>query len=255
MATVFVLSTMPAFAQEKAAPSFEAADVKVNKSGETRIAVDFQGGGRFIAHNVPMKILVALAYHVRPDVLKGGPGWLESDRFDIVAKASQTTPSDELRRMLQTLLVERFKLAVHTEQRIMPAYGLVTAKSGPKLQASENAMLSEQRCGPAVGEPGEKHVVCRHVTMALLADILQEIAPRDLDVPVVDQTGIEGAFDLKLDWTPAARLAGDTAPTDPLPGPTLFEAVEAQLGLRLESRRLPLPVIVIDGVQRVPSEN
>lgn len=255
MATVFVSSTMLAFAQDPAVPSFEAADVKVNKSGEIRMAVDFQGGGRFTARNVPMKVLIALAYHVRPEALQEGPRWLESERFDIVAKAPQTGPPDDIRRMLQTLLAERFKLAVHTEQRIMPAYGLVAAKGGPKLQPSESAVLSEQRCGPGGGTPGQKHVVCRHMTMALLADTLQEIASRDLDVPVVDETGLRGAFDFKLDWTPAVRPTDDTPPTDPLPGPTLFEAVETQLGLRLESRRLPLPVIVIDSVERVPIEN
>jgi len=94
----------PAFSQNQTTgPSFEAATVKANKSGEVRMAVDFQGGGRFSATNVPLKILIALAYHVRPEAITGGPGWLGSDRFDIVAKAFQTTAPDEIRRMLQTL--------------------------------------------------------------------------------------------------------------------------------------------------------
>src|SRR3974377_2131038 len=95
------------------APSFEAASVKVNKSGETRMAVDFQAGGRFSAQNVPLRILIALAYSVRPDFVTGGEGWVASDRFDIVAKASQVTPPDDIRRMVQSLLAERFKLEVH----------------------------------------------------------------------------------------------------------------------------------------------
>src|SRR4051794_16163667 len=90
-----LLCCFPAFTQNQATgPSFEAATLNANKSRDVRMAVDFQGGGRFSATNVPLKILIALAYHVRPEAITGGPGWLGSDRFDIVAKASQTTPSD-----------------------------------------------------------------------------------------------------------------------------------------------------------------
>jgi uncharacterized protein (TIGR03435 family) len=234
--------------------SFEAADVKMIKSGEVRMAVDFLPGGRLSMHNVPMKVLILMAYHVRPETITGGPGWLEADRFDIVAKASQTTSQDDLRRMLQTLLAERFKLVVHTDRKLMPAYALVTGENGPKLQASEAGLLTEQRCESGAGSEGQKHVTCRHITMAALADTLQEIASRDIDVPVVDQTGLAGSFDLKLDWVPAVRLVAGQLPVESA-GPTLFEAMEVQLGLRLESKKLPLPVVVIDRVERVPTEN
>lgn len=230
--------------------SFEVADVKQNKSGELRMMVDFQGGGRFVARNVPMRILIALAYHVRPEFVQGGPAWLGSERYDIVAKASQTAPPDELRGMLQALLAERFKLATHTEQKPMTVYALMTGKGAPKLQPSEIAPLSEQRCVPGEGAPEQKHVVCRHLSMALLADTLQEIAPRDLDIPVVDRTGLKGAFDFKLDWTPASK-----PDTDAAAGPTLFEAVDNQLGLKLERGKQPMPVIMVDSVERVPSGN
>ncbi len=228
--------------------------MKVNKSGEVRMAVDFLPGGRLSMRNVPMKVMIQMAYHVRPEAVTGGPDWLGSDRFDIVAKALQTTSPDELRRMLQTLLAERFKLAVHTEQKIMPAYALVLGKTGPKLQPSETALLTEQRCGPGEGAAGQKHVACQHITMAVLADTMQEIAPRDIDMPVVDQTGLPGAYNFKLDWTPAVRAAARAFPDAP-EGRTLFEAVEAQLGLKLENSKLPLPVIVIDRVDRTPTEN
>jgi uncharacterized protein (TIGR03435 family) len=197
--------------------------------------------------------MVAMANHVRPDAVTGGPAWIDSDRFDIVAKAGQTTPPDDLRQMLQTLLAERFKLVVHQEPKMMPAYALVVGKSGPKLQASETGLLTDQRCVPGEGAVGQKHIACRHITMAVLAGQLQEQSARDIDVVVVDQTGLSGAFDFKLDWTPAARTAA--ASTDPPAGPTIFEAVQEQLGLKLESRKLPLPVIVIDRVERVPVEN
>jgi len=145
----------------------------------------------------------------------------------------------------------------------MPAYALLVGKAGPKLQPSEPALLSEQGCRPAEGAAGQKHMACRHATMALLADSLQEMSPRDFLVPVVDQTGLTGVYDFKLDWAPTVRTAspgattdGATAtPADPAAGLTLFDAVQSQLGLKLESRKLPLSVIVIDRLERVPSDN
>jgi uncharacterized protein (TIGR03435 family) len=259
-AVLFFLSPIQTLAQSQPAPpSFEVADVQINKSGEARMAVDFLPGGKLSMRNVPMKIMIAMAYHVRPDALTGGPGWLDSDRFDVVAKALQTTSSDEIRLMLRTLLAERFKLAVHADHKMGPAYALMVGKTGPKLQASEAALLTDQRCGPGEGAAGQKHVACQHITMAMLAEELQEIAPRDIAVPVVDQTSLPGAYNFNLDWTPAVRAAAG-APPDPShdtpdSGPTLFDALETQLGLKLESKKLPLPVIVIDRVERTPAEN
>ena len=226
---------------------FEAADVKINNSGEARMAVDFQPGGRFSARNVPMRILIALAYHVRPDMVSGGPTWVSSARYDIVAKGAQTASSAELRRMMQSLLAERFKLVVHDEPKLMTAYALMLGNRGPKMQKSESALTTEQRCVPDSGVEGQKHFVCRHMSMGVLADTLQEIALRDIDVPVVDQTGLTGNFDFQLDWSPAVENPG--------PGPTLFEAIENQLGLKMQRTRAPLPAIVIDSVERVPIEN
>ena len=234
--------------------SFEAAVARTNKSGEIRMAVDFQPGGRFSATNVPLRILIALAYRVRPEAVTGGPGWLGADRFDIVAKAAQTTPPDGIRRMLQTLLAERFKLQLHSEKKEMPAYALVPGKSGTRLQPSEAELLTNQRCHAGAPIPGRQHLVCEHMTLAMFADTLQEIAPRDIDVPVRDQTGTPGTYKFDLAWTPAVRSATTDAP-DLSGGPTLFEALESQLGLKLERKKLLLQVIVIDSVERVPSEN
>jgi uncharacterized protein (TIGR03435 family) len=254
-ATLMFLSSIPALSQNQIAPaSFEVADVKVNQSGEPRMAVDFLPGGRLSMRNVPMKVMIIMAYRVRPDAVTGGPSWLESDRFDVVAKALQTTSPDELRLMLRTLLAERFKLAIHTDQKIMPAYALVLGKTGPKLQTSDAGLLTDRRCGPGEGEAGQKHVACQHMTMAVLADTLQEIAPRDVAMPVVDQTGLPGSYNFKLDWAPAVRAAAGASPEAPA-GPTLFDALETQIGLKLESKKLPLSVIVIDRVERVPTEN
>src|ERR1700676_1539720 len=168
--SILFLSVIPAFTKTQVAPpAFEVADVKVNKSGELRMAIDVQPGGRVIMRNVPMKVLIVFAYHLRPEALAGGPPWLESERFDVVAKAPQSASPDDVRRMAQTLLAERFKLAVHTEQKIMPAYALVVGKLGPKLQPSATELLSGQRCVPGQGQPDQRHVECRHLTLALLA--------------------------------------------------------------------------------------
>lgn len=254
VAALSLCIAFPILSQDQPPLSFEAASVKPNKSGEMRMAVDFQPGGKFSAQNVPLRILIALAYGVRPDFVIGGAGWLASDRFDVVAKAAQTTAPDELRRMLKGLLAERFKLEVHSDERIMPAYALLVGKNGPKLQPAEAGLLTEQRCRPADPIPGQKHVLCEHMTMALMANTLQELATRDIDCPVVDQTGIAGAYTFELAWTPSAR-PGAADPPDPAAGPTLFHAMDRQLGLRLENRKLPLPVIVIDKVERVLIEN
>ena len=136
----------------------------------------------------------------------------------------------------------------------MPTYALIVSKSGSKLTADENGNLTDQRCVPAEGEPGQRHFACRHMTMLLFAATLQEIASRDIDIPVVDQTGLSGAFEFKLDWVPVSRAPADAAADLPN-GPTLFDAVENQLGLKLERRMLPLPVTVVDALERVPIEN
>ena len=226
------------------APAFEVADVKSNRSGEARMAVDLQPGGRLTMRNVPLKVMIVFAYHLRPEALDG-PDWLGSERFDVVAKAPERASQDDVRRMMQTLLAERFHLAVHTEQRLSAAFVLTAAKSGAKLQASDAALLSGQRCVPGQGAPEQRHVECKHVTAAFLADYVQELAPRDFPVPVVDQTGLTGVYDFKLDWTPSTADGDGT-------GPTIVDAVR-RLGLEVERKRMPLPVIVVDRVERTPA--
>ncbi len=255
-AVLWFLAPICAFSQTQPAPAFEVADVKVNPSGEPRMSVDFLPGGRLSMVNVPMRVLVMFAYHLRADAISGAPSWFASDRFDVVAKAPGQAAPDDLRRMLQTLLAERFHLVIHKDRKPMPAYALIVGKSGPKLQASAAAAPATQRCAPGEASPGRKHMDC-HVSTANLADWLQEMATADFPVPVVDQTGLTGVFDFQLEWAPSTRSAappsGDAAPLEPA-GPSIFDAVET-LGLKLESRKLPLPVVVIDSVDRKPAEN
>jgi len=265
-AAFILLWALPVFCQTPPAPlSFEVAELKANHSSDLNYAVDFGKGGRLIVRNVPLKYLISEGYHVRPEAVSGAPGWSESERFDVVAKAPPTTSEDDLRRMLVALLQERLKLATHTEQKVMPVYALVVGKNGPKnLKESEPARAAEDRCvsGPPP-TPGDRELVCRHTSMAALADAMPRVVRGFIQLPVVDQTGIQGSYEFKLDFTPANRLdgvgrGGDGGKSGTAPlgsGLSIFDALQAQLGLKLESKKLPMPVIIIDHVERTPTEN
>jgi uncharacterized protein (TIGR03435 family) len=253
------LASSAVFGQTDAsAISFEAAEVKVNKSGGPGILFQFLPGGQLRATNAPMWLLISQAYDLHPDLLSGGPDWMGSDRFDVIAKSRPDADEKELRRMLQTLLAERFKLAVHREEKVRTVYTLTVGKGGAKLKASQPGKPWERRCSPADGAPEQLHLVCPNMSMAELADGLPDIAPRYITMPVMDRTGLQGSFEVKLDWTPMAAPPGagsDAGPTiETAGGLTIFDAV-ARLGLKLERAKLPVQVIAIDRVERAPVEN
>ena len=196
----------------------------------------------------------------------GGPGWLGSDRFEIVAKAPPTTPDGTLQLMLQTLLADRFKLVVHNEDKVMPVYALTVGKQSPKLEVASGP--GDPECSMKAIE-GLRTFVCHNMTMEGLAQQLRPAAAAYLDHPVVNLTGLRGAYNFTLAWTDGVRLrsegdrGGDagqptgaipTAP-DPARGLTVFEAVKKQIGLDLAPRKHPIPVIVVDHVERIPTEN
>ena len=260
VAALAVLWCGPAWSQPAARPEFEVAEIKVNKSGQLQMQASFLAGGQITARNIPMKLLLAQAFNVRQEYITGGPSWLESDRFDIVAKAAPSTPADTLRVMVQALLADRFKLETHTEQKVMPIYALVPAKQGPKLQPA--AGTGAPSCSPNQITDGKAHRVCVNQTMADLAKTIPALAPFYFDRPVVDLTEIKGSYDVTLDWTvrppaaaPGLQADGIPAASDVAAGSTIFDSVEKQLGLKLESRKQPMPVIVIDHIERTPTEN
>lgn len=251
--------------------SFEVADVRIAKPGG-RPNVDFQPGGRLVANSLSMKQLIAAAWKVDEKWVTGGPPWLDTERYDIVAKAPHAATENEVRKMVRGLLAERFHLSVHTEKKIMQVYALEVDKKGSKLQESAKDD-SESDCKfkstpPTTDGPVVRSFACKTVSMDELAETLPGMAPAYVDQPVVNLTGLEGRYDFTLAWTPrrgpgAARAkTGDgpavagAAPGDSLPieGITVFEAVR-KLGLKLEGRKLPVDVIVIDKVERVPTEN
>ena len=234
--------------------SFEVAEVKVNKTGPGPVAAQLINGQARVT-NGPMRLLVAAAFNVNPSAVTC-PGWMDSERYDVVAKAKPDATEAELRLMLKALLVERFKLVAHVEERPTAAYALVVAKGGHKLKDSPPANPTENVCGPADGPPEQIHIRCEHISMANLAKSLQNMAPRYITMPVVDKTELPGTWAFQLDWTPAAAPDGrDGGPTiETAGGLTMFDAL-AKIGLRLERAKLPVPFVVVESAERVPVEN
>jgi uncharacterized protein (TIGR03435 family) len=249
---VMLVSCLAACAQ-----AFDVAEVKVNKTGPGPVAAQLVNG-QVRLMNGPMRLMIAAAFNVNPNAVTGGPGWMDSERYDVVAKAKPEASEMELRAMLKTLLVERFKMAAHVEEKPTATYALVVAKGGPKLKESTPTNPTDQLCRPADGPPEQIHVSCEHITMANLAKNLPNMAPRYITMPVVDKTDLNGYWAFQLDWTPMAApdgRGGDGSPTiETLGGLTMFDAL-AKIGLKLERAKLPVPIVVVESVERVPIDN
>jgi uncharacterized protein (TIGR03435 family) len=216
---------------------FEAASIKPSADPSSGHSGTDSDTGRLAITNRTLKECIMTAYAVAPNLIAGGPPWLDSDRFDIVAKAEGPAQKPELMKMLQSLLADRFQLRFHRETRNLPALVLEVAKGGSKLERATGEGSSTNN--------GRGRIEARGATMAHFVEVLS----RQTEVPVVDRTGLEGRYNLKLEWTrdqDAATGAGT--------GPSLFTAVGEQLGLRLRSEKAPLQVLVIDRAEK-PSEN
>lgn len=268
LATAHLLAQTDGTAEKAAAApqaaSFEVASIKLDKSGSGGSHSDFSHG-RFTATNVRVKSLIEYeAYGITGAQIVGGPGWLNSEAFDISAKVDDATfeqmktLDSEQRHQLnqqlfQQLLADRFKLAVHWETKELPVYDLVVAKGGPKLTKSKNTgggtSVSSGNSGRMV------QMTAKGVTMARLAQTLTQSLSRDLGRMVIDKTGLEGTYDLSLQWTPDdGSAATANASNENSTGASIFTALQEQLGLKLESARGPVNTLVIDHVEQ-PSEN
>ena len=231
--------------------SFEAASIKLNNSGQRGQGISTYPA-RIKVINAPLKLCVQIAWNVKDFQVSGASGWMDNERYDIDAVAAEPFKKDGYRAMLKTLLAERFGLVIHSETQEKQGYALVVAKNGSKLHPPvEDPGIQFSRTAS-----GDTTLKAPNVTMVQLASALSS----QLSAIVVDKTGIEGRFDASFQWTPdqAMRLkSGDPAPAPPpdaTPGPSIFTAIQEKLGLRLESRKVPTEVIVIDHAQR-PSEN
>ena len=230
-------------AQSPPAPAFEVASVKTSPPGQA-------GGGwagrgsQLIIQNDALRTIILGAYEVRSYQLAGGPEWIDTERFDIVARAPDGVPRSIA--MLRTLLIDRFRLKTHTETRQIPVYNLVLARDdrrlGPQLRRS-TLDCAVTRCTASVvsGKIQTNGYSMAHVAQLLTGNI---------DRMVLDRTGLTGVYDLELVWTPDDRAA-DVVTRD---APALFTAVVEQLGLKLEPAIGPVDVLVIDSVER-PKEN
>jgi uncharacterized protein (TIGR03435 family) len=257
---------------------FEVASIKPNTSGNGMIMIRPPVGGRFTATNVRLKMLVGLAYKVQDFDISGGPAWINSDGYDITAKATDSNIGiDQLRPLLQTLLEDRFQLKVHRESKEVPVYALLAGKNGPKLpEAKEGGCVA---LNPNSGPPpppkqgqfpptpcggffmGPNHLEGGKIGMEQFVGALSNILGR----PVIDKTGFNGTFDVKLDFSPEGTNLFGRGGLGPPPGapadagnadapPSIFTVIQDQLGLKLESQKGPGEILVIDRAEK-PSEN
>ena len=252
-------------AQSPAAPSpqFDVASIKPNNSGANPSSVRVAPGGRLTAFNASLRSFITQAYQIPDFELSGGPAWMNSDRYDIEARGPATATPEQIMQMLQALLADRFQLKIHRETRELPVYALLIGKNGSKLEPSRGGDCWDptagippptpdaRPCGGFRNAPNEMS----GVKVPMYRFVLN--LSRFLGRTVIDKTGLGGAYDITLKWTPdesQAFLAPAGQPPSDSSGPSIFTAVQEQLGLRLESQKGPVEVLVIDHVEK-PSEN
>jgi uncharacterized protein (TIGR03435 family) len=283
---------IPTFSQAHGAarPSFEVASIKPSDPGQRGSMIQNQPGGRMIIRGMPFRGLMTFAYGVRDFQISGGPGWATTDFWDMEARAEEgsipppTGPPDPntpnpMAIRLQSLLEDRFQLKIHRETRDLPIYELSIAKGGLKMKSSEDQtpFRPPERGAPPPPslQPGGAmprfslrmgRGTMEAVAMAI-PNIVQAFSSQ-LGRTIVDKTGLKGLYDLKLQWTPDGPALGgpvgpggppgpggpEAAPPIDPNGPSIFTAVQEQLGLKLESAKGPVEVLVIDSVQK-PTEN
>jgi uncharacterized protein (TIGR03435 family) len=240
-----------------AQPAFEVASIKPNAANDNRVMIGMAPGGRFTATGVNLRILIMQAFNVRDHQITGLPGWALADRYDVNAKAEggvDRIPQDQFRLMLQALLKDRFQLKFHNETKEMQVYDLVVGKDGHKLKPNTAGGENQQMM-----RMGRGQLSATGITVAGLAQQLTSALGRT----VIDKTGLTGQFDFTLEFTPEAAHGGMPGLPPPPPGtitgtdaggPTIFTAVQEQLGLKLESGKGPVPLLVVDSVSK-PTEN
>lgn len=207
---------------------------------------------RLNVKNQTLRDLLKFALNIRDYQSNGGPGWIDEDRYDIVASTGGETKMAKKRLMLQALLAERFGLATHSETREISGYALVIAKGGPKFGVTK----SEQGSLMLGRNPrGLRTLTARKSQMPALAAILSDVLGR----PVIDATGLTESYDLTMEWTPdigeaplsrKGSASGEPVVDSGSDGPSIFSAMQEQLGLKLEGRKVPAQITVVDRVQK-----
>jgi uncharacterized protein (TIGR03435 family) len=233
---------------------FEAAAIKPANPDQKGSGIRIEKA-RIKVINAPLRFMVQYAWNVKDFQVVGGPSWAGTERYDVDAVSQKPFEGDDLRMMIRALLADRFKLAVHTETQEKPGYALVIAKNGPKLPPAEddrNRLFSRTASGDTT-------LTAKNVTMEEFASLLST----QLTAIVVDRTGLDGHFNCSFQWTPdqptrpMISKSGEPIPAPPadaVPGPSIFTALQEKLGLKLESRKVPTEIIVIDRAEH-PSAN
>ncbi|HWC95999.1 MAG TPA: TIGR03435 family protein [Candidatus Sulfopaludibacter sp.] len=232
-ALLLALAALGAHAQT--APDFEVASVKVAppRSGAAGYTAVESDPAMVRYSNITLKNLLAMAYRINSDLVSG-PEWIDSAQYDVAARLPPDTAKDRVPAMLQRLLTERFKLAVHRETKEQRAYLLVVAKGGPKLKEGRAEGGQSQMWPGGISGP------------SMPVGVLASMVGRFLGYQVVDKTGLTGTYDIMLRFTPENSKE---------PGTDLRAALQEQLGLRLETGKAPVETLVVDRAERVPTEN
>ena len=232
------------FGQTPETPAFEVASIKPTTAEPGSTSAITSETGKITGRNVTLKRCIRGAYNIPEAQIFGGPKWIDDERYDIDAKAAGPVGDHAMMAMLQQLLAERFHLVIHRETRPLPGYALVVGKKGLTAKPSEPGAPSTSY---ATSDATRRSIKATACSMGRLALKLSEV----LHAPVSDATAVEGRFDFQLEFTrddlqakPAA--AGDTAAQ----GPSVFAALEEQFGLKLEARKVPTEVIVIDRAEK-----
>jgi uncharacterized protein (TIGR03435 family) len=236
---------------------FDVASLKPSAPGfhESSTVRMAPGGQRYIGENASLKLMMIVAYRVKADQISGGPSWMDSERYDMNAQAERQSSVEELHIMLRNLLSDRFKLQFHNEKRELAAYVLTVDGAGsPKLQPHEAENAGE----PWIDVGGKMLQTTMHAKSVGMDYFAFRLAQM-MDRPVVDQTKLSGAYDFDLAYTKELppNMSENTqlngAPVD-TSGPTIFQAVRKQLGLRLEAQRTPVAILAIDHAEK-PAAN
>lgn len=255
-AALALLLISPGFAQQPL--TFEVASIKPSNPDTQGGFIQFMPGGGLKMTGIPLRGMITFAYDVRDFQISGGPGWLGTERFDVMARPEHAaaeglqdlskmtddqrkTVREQMGERLRALLADRFQLVVHKETKEQPIYALVVSKNGAKLKEAKAEVGARQGMSMNRGR-----LEGMAAPMEMLGQTLSNVTGR----PVIDKTGLTGKYDFVLEWTPDMAATGDSAPV----GPTIFTALQEQLGLKLESQKGPIQNIVIDRAEK-PSEN
>lgn len=271
--TLLALAVCMAPGQSATPLAFEVATIKPSDPAADRTHIGLAPGGLFNATNATLKDLIRLAYDVRDFQVSGGPSWLSTERYDITAKvegpgvsedeigkmpeAQRAQVQDQYFQRLKTLLADRFQLRLHRETKELPVYALIAAKNGPRIQAEADGASKGPTTRVSRTATGDTEISVSGIPLAMFVNVVSNQVGRT----VVDKTGLSGNFNFKLTFAPDALQragAGDKGADRPVPagtdGPSIFTALQEQLGLKLDPQKGPVEVVVIDRAQKA-SEN